>query len=165
MATPATGAISFADLSVEIMQASSTSQRSMTSASQRLGYGATDQVSMSDLRKAYGATVTIGSYSSKFFTLYGYDTVDYGGGATGSIDDNVITGTQTLQACAEYTTSSGNTLFQFNSIETGFEGTNVNRAAIADTTRTLGTSNTDYRFVTYSMPASGTVTIGLRWTV
>ena len=53
MATPA-GQISFGDLSVEILQAGSTSHRDMNDAGVRLGYGSTAQLSISQLKKAWG---------------------------------------------------------------------------------------------------------------
>jgi len=162
MATPATGAISFSDLNTEIMQVGSTTQRSMNSAAQRLGYGATSQVSMSDLRKAYGATVTCGVYADKFVVITGYDTTY----PIGSVDDSLIVGSQNLDGAA--TANSINYAY-WNTLESGYEGTNVNRIATADTLRTTDIPNSDSNtliFTGYSgFPGSGTVTIAIRWNI
>lgn len=165
MATPATGAISFSDLNTEIMQVGSTTQRSMNSAAQRLGFGATSQVSMSDLRKAYGATVTCGVYADKFVTITGYDT-NY---PIGSVDDSVIVGSQNLNGAATAFTGSTTNYAYWNAVETGYEATNVSRIATADTLRTaeIGLSDTyTLIFSGYSgFPGSGTVTIGIKWNI
>jgi hypothetical protein len=168
MATPATGAISFADLNTQLLQAGSTAQVSMNSAAQRLGFGATSQVSISELRKAYGATVTCDFFSDfKFVSLWGY----FAFFPLGSVDNASIVSSQTLEIAG--TAGDGglnpvSTSFGFVNVASGYEGTNVNIVATANTSRTIDsgpTTSTEVYMTGYNFPSSGTVTIGIRWNI
>lgn len=167
MATPS-GQISFADLSVEILQAGSTSQRSLNDAGVRLGYGATSQVSISQLKKAWGCTITEGSFSDKFGSQYGFDAFFY---SYGSTNDSTITGTTSLVASKS---SGGGTSTQFwggsGVYETGFRATDVGRIAIAGVSYAFGASNNDGSGVPDEISISsglydgvGTSTLGIKW--
>lgn len=165
MATPATGAISFADLNSEIVRQSSTAQLSMNTAAQRLGYGATSQVSMSDLRKSYGATVTAGLFNGGGGDIYtGYDP----GFGIGSVDYSTITGSMTLSAAVSLTLDSD---LQYSDIVfanyiTGYNGTDVNRVAIANDVKTIDSAQANsVSIIPYAFPSFGTFTIGIRFTV
>lgn len=168
MATPATGAISFSDLRGEIMQSGS-GAISLNTAAARLGFGSTSQVSISELRKCYGATITAGTQNVSGkgfdFTFDGYIV-----STIGSIDNDVLTSGQVLEAA--YTFYDFGVLqatvleFSFPSTS-GFESTNVNRVATANTTRTISSTSSDEVFLatSYVFPSSGTVTIGIRWNI
>lgn len=172
MATPSTGAISFGDLSVEILQASSTSQRSITSASERLGYSTTATISMSDLRKAYGATITCGQYSSKFVSLTGYSAAI--GGGFGSMDANTVQGTRKISDAIKniLVTNGINYIALVDTgtpAETGFDGNNTSRVATSNTLRTLlncdvGTIRIDANTANL-FPTGTTVTLGIKWNI
>lgn len=172
MATPS-GQISFGDLSVEILQAGSTSQRSLNDAGVRLGYGATSQVSISQLKKAWGCTITEGSYSDKFGVQYGFDQYIY---LFGSSNDTSITGSTVLM-WAKYGSLGGSSGAGFwingsGTYETGFRATDVGRLAFGDTNITGFTaSNGDGSSVpdaveiagTAYFDGTGTTTVGLKW--
>jgi hypothetical protein len=164
MATPASGAISFSDLSSEIVRQTSTAQLSMNTAAQRLGYGSTSQVSMSDLRKCYGATVTAGLFNGGGGDIYtGYDP----GFGIGSVDYATITGSMTLYGATSYTL---NGVLQYSDVIflnyiTGYNGTDVNRVAIANDTKTIDSAQANsVSIIPYEFPSSGTFTIGIRFT-
>jgi hypothetical protein len=170
MATP-TGQISFGDLSVEILQAGSTSQRNMNDAAVRLGYGSTSQVSISNLKKAWGCTITEGQQTDKFGTQYGFDQYLF---TYGSSDDTSITGSTVLQY-AKFI-SGANTITGFfipgtPTYETGFRATDVGRLAYGGTNITGfasfngdGSSTPDQVEIAAGyFDGSGTTTIGIKW--
>lgn len=168
MTTP-TGQISFGDLNTEIMQAGSTAQRNMNDAGVRLGYGSTAQLSISQLKNAWAATVTEGTYTDKFGSSYGF----LSGVSTGSIDDASITATST---CTDtyYGTFGAATYTFWSGFESGYRASAVSRWAIGGTNIT-GFTATDHNgspegldqlssnTSSYGLDGSGTVTVGLKW--
>jgi hypothetical protein len=166
MATPTTN-FGFSSLNTEILQRTSTTSIGLNDAAVRLGYGATSQVSLSDLRRAYGATVTCGSFSSKFLSLTGYSSAF---GPTGSIDDNVINvSSPNATLNGVYSIVGGNTLASLETTASPFLGSQCQRFATVNTQRTITGNTAEANFIdigtSYTFPSSGTVTIGLKWTV
>lgn len=168
MATPKTGAISFSDLNIELMQEGSTAQRSISSAGARMGYTAGSQVSMSDLTGCFGGTVTAGTFAGDKYM----STVDgYFDGYAGSVDDRVYTPGGYIKSIYEQYAENPNLTqiiisgdpTNLTTPPAGFYGTNINRVALADTTKSINTSATNGVDVVYNMPGSGTVTFGLRF--
>lgn len=162
MATPASGEISFSDLRSEIMQSSSgaISIGGSGGAGERLGYGTTAQISMSDLRKAWGATITCGSYTDKFGTTSGYST----GLGIGSLNDTTYTPGYTVDSIA---TGAGINYVYYNEA-TGFDViNNLNRFALGNSLRTISDqANVPpeyFRFDGSGLPSSGTIAVGFRW--
>jgi hypothetical protein len=160
MATP-TGQIAFSDLNTELLRAGSTAQLNMNTAGVRLGFGSTSQLSISELKKAWGATITCGSITNKFGTRSGYDSSV--SPAIGSMDSITYTpGNEigTIQT-GEFGTSYGGYFFL-----PGYLPTNVNRWCLADASRTIDSACNDSGIVYwsgYNMPTSGTVSFGIRW--
>lgn len=167
MATPTT-TLGFSNLNTEILQRTSTTQISLNDAGVRLGYGATSQVSLSDLRRAYGATITSGSYTDKFFSFTGYDRLPIGSGNTGAIDDDTINAASPLVKIAYFASFAGsNTIAYLDQTSSPFLGSNIARVATANTLRTVRSTDANTIDIGqgWSFPSSGTVTIGLKWTV
>lgn len=173
MATP-TGQISFGDLNTEIMQAGSTTQRNMNDAGVRLGYGSTAQLSISQLKKAWAATVTEGTSSDKYGSYYGFQTSPNPNPACGSIDDSTITSGGSYLFQTSYGTFGGSTVTQWDGLEAGFRATAITRWAIGGTNITGFSAvdddgspgSSDYLASSasaYGLDGSGTVTIGLKW--
>lgn len=171
MATP-TGQISFGDLNTEIMQAGSTTQRNMNDAGVRLGYGSTAQLSISQLKKAWAATVTEGTSSDKYGSYYGFQTSPSVNPACGSIDDSSITASSTCFQTS-YGTFGGSAVTQWSGFESGYRATAIARWAIGGTnitgfTTVDATDPSTYDYLAssasqYGLDGSGTVTIGLKW--
>lgn len=164
MATPTTN-FGFSSLNTEILQRSSTTQIGLNDAAVRLGYGATSQVSLSALRRAYGATITSGSYTSKFISFTGYNP---NLGPTGSIDDNIVNVSSPAVTLNSFVTfSSGNTIASFTTASP-FLGSQCQRVATGNALRTITGDTTQANTVeiaSYTFPSSGTVTIGFKWAV
>lgn len=165
MATPTTN-FGFSSLNTEILQRTSTTSISLNDAGVRLGYGATSQVSLSDLRRAYGATITSGQYTSKFLSFTGYNK-DFG--PTGSVDNMTINASSPLATLNSFfSATGGNTLAAFT---TGnpFFANQLSRVATANTVRTRTGNLADPNFCdignSYTFPTSGTVTVGFKWVV
>lgn len=187
MPTPSSQ-IGFSDLNVEILQQASTTQTDLNTSGVRLGYGSTGQVSISQLRKAYGATVTCGPAQQ---IAKGIQAVGYFGGqpapATGSVDDQIIDGSAPANArfirAYSSTVSGVQTSTQLGWMElttsTAYANGSFQRCAIGGTVYTSQATQTSspaiingqQRALTivqlantqYLFPASGTVTVGLKW--
>ena len=166
MATPASGAISMNDFRTEITRAT-TSSISMSEV--RTRYGGSGAISFSDLRKVEGFTITCGTYTSKFFTADGYDSL-FGFGSVSPTEENSLvkiaansymTGFYSAPAgtstTAQLSLSSNNSYGGATGFTTGFNGTNVTRIVTANTSRSLGASSNTSRSFTYDFPASGTI--------
>jgi hypothetical protein len=168
IATPKTGQIAFSDLNVGIMNAGSTASLNMNTAAQRLGYGGTGQVSISNLRGCAGGTLTVGYRTgSKFIPGgYGYDTVL---SSTGSATGVTYQSDGTYVAQMMDLDSDSNRIF-CNLLQpdasppfSGWQGTNLNRAAFDNAERTITSAEPAVFDVAYTMPTSGTINWGLRW--
>jgi hypothetical protein len=167
MPTPASGAISMNNMNTEITRASGTATVSMNTI--RTRYGGSGAISFNDLRKAEGFTVTCGTYVSKFINFDGWN-VYLGTGsvspnenaghlqfATNSFlsDLNAGTGSDTNASVGIRSDTSGTT----TGITVGFRATDVTRIVTQDVSRTLGSAPEEfYRFFTYDVPSSGTIT-------
>ncbi len=166
MATPTTN-FGFSSLNTEILQRTSTTAISLNDAAVRLGYGATSQVSLSDLRRAYGATITSVREENKFYTATGYNS----GIPIGSVDDDTISASSPVQTLYGAFTIFGSPNQSFITLgadpATPFQANQVIRAATANTVRTItaNTNNTEFQISSYVFPDSGTVTIGLKFAV
>jgi hypothetical protein len=171
MATPASGAISMADMNTEITRAGSTASVSMSTL--RTRYGGSGAISFSDLRKAEGFTITCGTYSDKFGGFDGYYPLTSVGSAT---PDEAGSGTywniqfaansymSGLTTAPQGTGTSGtlsltsNDSFGDTGFTTGFAGTDVTRIVIGGTSVSLGGGGTNFHtFSGYDMPASGSL--------
>jgi len=160
MATP-TGQIAFSDLNGEILQATTSNQLNMNTAGVRLGYGSTSQLSISELKKAYGATITCGSYTDKFGTITGYNPSV----AIGSIDDGQYTPGYYVVSCSSGTFGGTNSLYT-DPASTGFLPSGINRIAASDSLRSVTGADDpsgQTQFDGSLFPGSGTATFGVRW--
>lgn len=171
ISTPQSGQIAFSDLNVGILNASLTAQIDLNTAAARLGYGSTSQVSISNLRGCTGGTLTIGYRAPDKFISggYGYDAVftPFAGSATGVTYRPAPESTY-LYRIFDVDSTTGETEFamwnaDFTEPPSGFQGTSVTRAALADGQRTLGSSTSTVVAVTYTMPTSGTISWGLKF--
>jgi hypothetical protein len=174
MATPASGQISFADLNTEILQATGSTQLNMNDAGVRCGFGATSQLSLSQLYKAWGCTITEGTYTDKFGTNYGYNNYLY---TYGSTNDSSITSSTNLMAAA-YGTLGGTTDVSWwagplgsggpAAYQTGYRYNNLSRLAFGGTSVSFTTQDgqpgtvPDGASVSGSyFDGSGTTTVGM----
>jgi hypothetical protein len=165
MATPASGEISFSDLRTEIMQSGSgaISIGGSGGAGERLGYGTSDQISMSDLRKAWGATITCGTYTDKFGTTNGYSATF--SPALGSMNSSTYTPGYGIDSIA---TGSGINYCYYNEAPGGYDViNNLNRFALGNSLRTISDqANVPPEYFKWSgnaIPSSGTISVGFRW--
>lgn len=131
-ATPKTGQISFADLNTGILQASSTAQVDMNTAAQRIGFGATSQLSMSELRGCYGVATTWNVQPATKYAPSYYYSPEY----THSPAYDAFYMVQDAYG------GSDSISFLYLS-GTGWDGTNLNRFAVAATLKTY-TSGSAY---------------------
>lgn len=173
MATPKTGSISFSQLNSEIMRTSTTTQRSLNEAAQRLGYGATSQVSMSDLRGCAGMTITCGSTyvpATKYvpgYNIDGYTT--YTSPVTGSIpnyDWMVVSDCEVRELADTDDVTTGLVITSGGGGEPvdGYRASQLARLAIANTLYSHSAVGNTAATVSYDMPTSGTRTLGLKFT-
>ncbi len=151
MATP-TGQIALSDCNTEIMQRGAGTYCPITDPSDRLGYGG--QRDMAQLRKAWGATITDGSYTSKFGTQYGYSY-----GLFGALNDYDISGGVFCNGVFTelFVFGSGqcqitSALGTFNPVG-GWQGFDVDRIAITNTN--LGITNRQNYYFTFNSIGSG----------
>jgi hypothetical protein len=162
MATPTTN-FGFSSLNTEIFQRTSTTAISLNDAGAMLGYGATSQVSLSDLRRAFGGVVTSDTLATKFYTFTGWDNGSLGFGVIGAITNRVVTsGGSTLSLVGTFDTTT-NYLIMDNSV-TPFKANQVTRFAAANTLRTIS-NQTEYDFDFSGSAFSGNVTFCMKFTV
>ena len=164
MATP-TGQIAFSDLNTELLRAGSTAQLNMNSAGQRLGYGGSSQVSISELKKSFGATVTCGTYTDKFGTTTGFAPGIGPPPGIGSMDSATYTPGYSFSYLA---TGFGLNSLQSSPSAPGFAFDTINRFALDNSTRGISipgypASADVLPFDGPAMPGSGTITMGVRW--
>lgn len=132
----------------------------------RTRYGGSGAISFSDLRGAEGFTITIGYYTSKYSTYYGYYPAT---GTGGAFPDELDSGSNFSIRFAANSYMSGLTSYNTLSLTssegytdtgftTGFAGTDVTRIVMANTNTFLETSGANFRaFSGYSFPTSGTI--------
>lgn len=172
-ATPKTGAISFSQLNTGILNASGTAQLNMNTAAQRLGYSTTGQVSMSNLRGCTGGEFTIGQYyDSKLDATYtGYELFFSTGSISGELyspSNGRVTGIYNLKP-GNLTPPGTSSQFNLDDPDdlgppaSGWAGTDVTRAAINNTQRTIFNTVSTQVDITYTMPVSGTTSWGLKF--
>lgn len=162
--TPKTGQIAFSDLNVGILNAGSTASLNMNTAAVRLGFGSTGQVALSNLRGCTGGVITVAYRDPTKFIEggYGFDDII---GPVGSCTGVTYNATPfTISAIFDGDTDANRTFCRLGGTPTaGFRGTNVNRAALADTTRTVSNADTGNFDLAYTMPTTGTVNWGVRF--
>lgn len=174
--TPVSGQISMSSLRSEIMQSGSGQIRLRADAGNRLGYGTSTNVKMSDFYRAWGATVTCSSSTTIYGTDYGYVNGDngYNGGlGMGSIDDVTITPTLNCNAAFTSAADSAERINFSYPMDNGYAASNLARLCRDNELKTYsatgeGTGITDLPYVLWydvDFPGSGTVTIALQWNV
>jgi hypothetical protein len=143
MATP-TGQIALSDCNTEIMQRGATTQISIWEPGDRLSYSG--QRDMAALRKAWGATITDGTYNNgKFGIWYGWRT-----GYMGNINDVTLNNGGPLVYCSavywDTYVSLGvmvmdDPLGSFTAVG-GFQGTDVDHFSVNYARKTITTRGT-----------------------
>ena len=169
MTTPASGPISFDDLNTEVLRKTSGSTVSLNDGAKVIGYGATDTVSMADMRKVYGVKVNMGAVNYTDGKTYndtwnGFD-VSLGIGSLSTT--GTVTGSETFISATTYFNfgyASGTTVVFSNAVS-GYRGDELNRVAISNSSLTLSTGDLSSRAITgYNFPSSGSnYLMGFRW--
>jgi hypothetical protein len=163
MATPKTGAISMNDMRSEINRAPSSS---ISMSEMRTRYGGSGAISFSDLRGAEGFTISIGTYTDKYGTIYGYYPATSTGGAfpdeldSGSIWHIRFAANSYMSGLTSYNTLSlvSNESYGDSGFTSGFAGTDVTRIVLANTSYSVSGSGPNFTtFSGYSWPTSGTI--------
>lgn len=167
MPTPASGAISMANMNTEIRRVGSTSQVSMSEI--RTRYGGSGQINFSDLRDCEGFTVTCGTYADKvssydgFLKAFSVGSVSPNEGngmiqfATNSYLSGFSSQPQGTGSSASLSLADSTNPFSINNISVGYRGIDITRIVTANTSRSLGSGTNPSRDFTYDFPGSGTI--------
>lgn len=133
IATPKTGQIAFSDLNDGILQTTTTAQLDMNTAAQRMGYGTTAQVSISQLRGCVGLTTSFTFQpASKFTPAYWGASPGLTYNSAGDFINQINENPFNTAADVAYFYGSG-----FNPPGTGWKGTDVTRVASENTVRNI----------------------------
>lgn len=169
--TPTSGQISMSTLRSEILQSTSGQVALRGGAGNRLGMGSGTNVKMSDMYRAYGATITSGSYTGKFGNQTGYTEALHGSIDDPTVMSNTTGSMQNVNSVVSFNYGSNTEYMQMTVLFAGYPADNINILATQDTQRTItsrvngGTTGLAeiYWDQTTNLPGSGTFTIGLRY--
>lgn len=170
MATPASGAITAADLRSEITRGGA---GALSMSEVRTRYGGAGAISFGDLYAAEGWTVTVGSFSTKYTTQRGWSSAGsiYGSVSPAESGNQIgVAANSWIFACAGIgaggvTTSIRHTnasvFTNGNLVTSGYKSTDVIRFVTANTSRSVTNqvSNTTWCAFesAYDFPANGTI--------